>query len=185
MSSTFPTVTGLKNGYDPEQVDEFFARARESFERDEPGDNDVDAHDVRTAGFDLVRRGYHVAVVDAALDRLEDAFAARNRERVIAEKGEDAWLSYLGRSAATLRGRLDRPDGERFDYADRSAPGYEPADVDALCAKLAGYFAEGVPMSVDEARRAVFRTRKGPNGYRESQVDAFLDRVVEIMAAVD
>lgn len=185
MGSTFPTMTGWKNGYDPDQVDEFFGRAREAFERDTPVEGDLDAHEVRTAGFDLVRRGYHVAVVDAALDRLEDAFAARNRERIIAEKGEDAWLSYLGRSAATLRGRLDRPDGERFDYAERSAPGYEPADVDALCGKLAGYFAEGMPMSVDEARRAVFRTRKGPNGYRESQVDAFLDRVVEIMAAVD
>lgn len=185
MAATFPTVSGWKNGYEPGQVDEFFTRARDAFERERPVDGDLDAHAVRSVGFDLVRRGYHVAVVDAALDRLEDAFAARNRERIIAEEGEEAWFSHLGKAAASLRGRLDRPDGERFDYADRSVPGYEPADVDALCTKLAGYFADGVPMSVDEARRAVFRTRKGPNGYVESQVDAFLDRVVEIMAAVD
>ena len=40
-------------------------------------------------------------------------------------------------------------------------------------------------MSADEVRRAVFRTRRGSRGYREAEVDAFLDRAVEIMVSVD
>jgi DivIVA domain-containing protein len=40
-------------------------------------------------------------------------------------------------------------------------------------------------MSVDEVRRVLFRTRKGDSAYSEDQVDAFIDRVVEVMASVD
>jgi DivIVA domain-containing protein len=38
---------------------------------------------------------------------------------------------------------------------------------------------------VDNVRRAVFRPAVGPDGYEESQVDAFLERAVELMAAID
>ncbi|RAF64717.1 cell division protein DivIVA, partial [Burkholderia multivorans] len=34
--TTFPRMSGWKNGYDPKQVDSFFKRARESFERHTP-----------------------------------------------------------------------------------------------------------------------------------------------------
>ena len=40
-------------------------------------------------------------------------------------------------------------------------------------------------MSVDAIRRVTFREAKGQDGYEESQVDAFLDRVVELMASID
>ncbi|MEO8284654.1 MAG: DivIVA domain-containing protein, partial [Pseudarthrobacter sp.] len=41
------------------------------------------------------------------------------------------------------------------------------------------------PLSVDSIRRAVFRPAAGEDGYEETQVDAFLDRAVELMAAID
>src|SRR5699024_3282079 len=85
--TTSPRMSGWKNGYDPKQVDSFFKRARESFERPPPQPGDLDSRAVRTVGFDLVRKGYHVAVVDAALDRLEDAFAKQARDRLIAQSG--------------------------------------------------------------------------------------------------
>ena len=78
-----------------------------------------------------------------------------------------------------LRGRLQRPDGERFDRGTGFGPAYDAADVDELCHRLLRYFDDGEPMSVDEVRRAVFRTRRGSRGYSEAQVDAFLDRVVD------
>ena len=40
-------------------------------------------------------------------------------------------------------------------------------------------------MSVDEVRRVLFRTRRGERAYDEDEVDAFIDRVVEVMASVD
>jgi DivIVA domain-containing protein len=47
------------------------------------------------------------------------------------------------------------------------------------------YLEHDKPLSVDSVRRAVFRPAVGPEGYEEAQVDAFLDRVVELMAAID
>jgi DivIVA domain-containing protein len=58
-------------------------------------------------------------------------------------------------------------------------------DVDNLCHDLIGYLEHDQPLSVDNVRRAVFRQAKGKDGYEETQVDAFLDRVVELMAAID
>ena len=57
--------------------------------------------------------------------------------------------------------------------------------MDKLCYDLIGYLEEDKPLSVDSVRRAVFRPAEGQDGYEETQVDAFLDRVVELMAAID
>ncbi|SDS43634.1 DivIVA domain-containing protein [Brevibacterium siliguriense] len=183
--TTFPRMSGWKNGYDPKQVDSFFKRARESFERPTPQPGDLDSRAVRTVGFDLVRKGYHVAVVDAALDRLEDAFAKQARDRLIAQSGQDAWVSELTRVAASLRGRLVREAGERFDNPPPGVIGYDIVQVDDMCDKVNSYFTQGVAMSVDQVRRVLFKTAKGKKAYNEDQVDAFIDRVVEVMASVD
>jgi len=185
MDTSFPRMTGWKSGYDPAQVDSFFRRARESFNRESPQPGDLDARAVRTVGFDLVRKGYHVGVVDAALDRLEDAFAKQARDRMVARSGRDAWMEELTRAASALRGRLERPAGERFNRVEKGELGYDAAEVDALCDRIHSYFTQGQPMSVDEVRRVLFRTRKGEAAYSEDQVDAFIDRVVEVMASVD
>jgi DivIVA domain-containing protein len=36
-------------------------------------------------------------------------------------------------------------------------------------------------MAPDAVRLAVFKSRRGGRGYREASVDAFLDRVVELL----
>lgn len=182
MSQSFPRVGRLARGYDAAQVDAFFGRARVAYERgvDATG---FGSEQVRTVAFDLVRGGYEVNTVDAALDRMEDAFSGRERERRLRRLGEDRVLANLTRRAATLQGRIDRPDGDRFDRAQGWRPSYDPGDVDELCHRLQAYFDEGEEMSVDEVRRAVFRTRRGGRGYREEQVDAYLERVVEVMLA--
>ncbi|GAA2103440.1 MULTISPECIES: DivIVA domain-containing protein [Brevibacterium] len=185
MDTNFPRMTGWKSGYDPAQVDSFFKRARESYSRETPQPGDLDARAVRTVGFDLVRKGYHVGVVDAALDRLEDAFAKQARDRMVAQSGEQAWVNELTRAAGSLRGRLVREPGERFNRAEKGTVGYDVTEVDALCDRINAYFTQGQPMSVDEVRRVLFRTRKGEQAYDEDQVDAFIDRVVEVMASVD
>jgi DivIVA domain-containing protein len=186
--TSFARVSRLAQGYHPDQVEEFFERARAAYEGKDEGTGRsarLSAHEVRVVGFDLVRGGYDVHQVDSALDRLEDALARREREQLVSAEGEDALLSELTRRAQSLHGRLERPDGQRFDRGTGFEPGYDPEDVDALCRALLGYFDDGAAMSADEVRRAVFRTRRGSRGYREAQVDAFLDRAIEIMVAVD
>lgn len=54
-----------------------------------------------------------------------------------------------------------------------------------MCDKVNSYFTQGVAMSVDQVRRVLFKTAKGKKAYNEDQVDAFIDRVVEVMASVD
>nr|WP_255480897.1 DivIVA domain-containing protein [Quadrisphaera sp. RL12-1S] len=179
---TFERTTGFRRGYAVEQVEEFFARARVSYETGGPRGG-VSSRDVREVGFDLVRRGYDVQMVDAALDRMEDAFLRREQEVVRGRLGADRAYAELAARAATLRPRLERPEGDRFDRAAHGHPGYDPAEVDALCDRISGWL-DGEPgLSHDDLRRSVFSTRRGEQGYAEHQVDAFIDRTVEVMAA--
>jgi len=186
IPASFDRVQRNEYGYNAKQVDQFLQRARVSFENPSAAAVVIKSADVRAVSFDPVKGGYAAAGVDAALDRLEDAFARRERDDLIAARGEDAWLREIGKLSGLLRGRLHRPDGERF----RRPPGargrsYNTVDVDNLCRDLIGYLEEDRALSVDNVRRAVFRPAKGKDGYEETQVDAFLDRVVELMAAID
>ncbi|MFE4195402.1 DivIVA domain-containing protein [Paenarthrobacter sp. NPDC056912] len=186
IPATFHRVERSKYGYNAKQVDEFLQRARTSFENPVGTANQVASIDVRSVAFDPVKGGYDAQSVDAALDRLEDAFARRERDDLIGQQGEDAWLRQIGKLSGILRGRLHRPDGERFRRPTRkSIRSYNVQDVDDLCLELIGYLENDQPLSVDTVRRAVFRAAKGAEGYEEAQVDAFLARVVELMAAID
>ncbi|MBT0995732.1 DivIVA domain-containing protein [Cellulomonas sp. DKR-3] len=179
----FRTVSGFRSGYDPDEVDEFFDHARAMYEQGPAAA--LSAKDVRRVGFEMVRRGYATAAVDAALDRLESAFVARARAEHVAQHGQDAWMAQLGEQARTLYGRLGRPDGDRFAPPVGREPGYEPADVDELCHRLVAYFDQGVPLTSGEVRSATFRRRKGQHGYGEPAVDAFVARAVEVLLGVE
>ncbi|MFJ5955705.1 DivIVA domain-containing protein [Paenarthrobacter sp. NPDC092416] len=186
IPATFERVERSKYGYNAKQVDAFLKRARTAFENPVGAADHLGSVDVRSVAFDPVKGGYDAHSVDAALDRLEDAFARRERDDLVSQQGEEAWLRQIGKLSGVLRGRLHRPDGDRFRRpAKKKARGYNVQDVDALCAELIGYLEHDQPLSVDTVRRAVFRAAKGEEGYEEAQVDAFLERVVELMAAID
>lgn len=186
IPASFERVARTDYGYNAKQVDQFLQRARVSLETPAAAVHPIRSADVRSVSFDPVKGGYSAAAVDAALDRLEDAFARRERDELIAQQGEEAWLRQIGQLSGTLRGRLHRPDGERFRRpVKKKARSYNIRDVDRLCKDLIGYLEEDKPLSVDNVRRAVFRQAVGKDGYEETQVDAFLDRVVELMAAID
>lgn len=188
MSQLFPRVAPTQRGYDPEQVDEFFAHARSVYESGAAPDggdaSDFDASNVRSAAFDLVRRGYRAASVDAALDRLEAAFVAAERTDYIAERGKRAWMDAVVERATALYPRLKRPVGKRFSHPDRGR-GYDAAQVDALLDKLISYFDEGTPITAAEVRTASFASAPRARAYAEGPVDAYLDRVVDVLLAVE
>lgn len=185
-SSPFERVGRREFGYNIRQVDSFLTKARDFYNSPGNGLEPITSTDVRSIAFDPSKGGYEPRAVDAALDRLEDVFAQRERDQVIESNGEEAWLIHIGRTSAVLRGRLHRPPGERFRRpSGKKSPSYHTGDVDSLCDELLGYFERDQPLSVDLVRRAVFREATGADGYEEAQVDAFLDRVVELMAAID
>ena len=179
----FRRVTGVRTGYHPEEVDDFFTHARTVYEQGPSGA--LSSKDVRTVAFDLVRHGYSTTAVDAALDRLEAAFVARARADFIAERGRQAWLEQLAEQARTLYGRLTRPDGERFSPPKGRQPGYLAEDVDALCHRLVAYFDTNTPLTAQEVRSAVFRRAKGGRAYAEGPVDAFFERTVDVLLAAE
>lgn len=185
-NTKFKLVGPKQIGYNVKQVDVFLERARAYFLNADSDDKAITSYDVRTAAFDPARGGYSAQAVDAAMDRIEDEFVLREKDLLIVAEGEKAWMMKIGKTASLLRARLHRPDGERFRRPSRkSTQSYNVNDVDVLCRELLVYIEDNGELSVDVVRRAVFAPEKGPDGYEESQVDAFLDRVVELMASID
>ncbi|AMM21249.1 MFS transporter permease [Frondihabitans sp. PAMC 28766] len=181
MSSTFPQVSGSQRGYDVKQVEDFLLEARKAY----AGDSDapaVTAESIRQTAFAMVKHGFEPAPVDSALERLEDAFAIRERDRVLRETGDETWFSEARGMAEAIVLRLERPEGHRFDRVSVLSVGYHPVDVDRLVTQLKGYFSEGEALSIEDVRTSVFRAKRG--GYREGQVDLVLDSVVDVMLAV-
>ena len=185
-NSKFRLVGHKEIGYNVKQVDVFLDRARAYFLNTDTSGEAITSHDVRTASFEPARGGYDAQSVDAAMDRIEDEFVLREKELLIKSDGDKAWMVKIGKAAAVLRARLHRPDGERFRRPKRkNVQSYNVEDVDVLCRELLTYIEENGELSVDVVRRAVFSPARGPEGYEESQVDAFLDRVVELVASID
>ncbi|MCR2814416.1 DivIVA domain-containing protein [Microbacterium jiangjiandongii] len=177
----FPETQGREKGYDKAAVDSFLAEAREAFEAD-AADASLTSGDVRRAGFPLVRHGYVIAAVDAALGRIEDAFAARERERALSRAGARAWVGRSRDLGQEVLDRLSRPPAHRFDRVGALRYGYRIDEVDIVADKLAAYLESGEPLTVEQVRTVAFRMQRG--GYREVQVDAVLDAVVEVMLAI-
>lgn len=178
MPTTFPRER-RRPGYDVEEVDRFIAAARSAY--DAPGRR-LTAGDIRRTAFTMRRGGYTTRAVDAAMERLEDAFATRERERATAAGGERQFYAETRRLAKEIIGRLERPAGGRFDRVGFSRLGYSVKEVDRFALQARSYFEEGSQVSVERVRSVAFRPQRG--GYSEAQVDLLIDGLVETMLAV-
>lgn len=182
MSTTFPRTRASRRGYSIDQVEDFLEDARQAYTADPNAPVAVSSSSIRQMAFEMQKGGYSAEHVDAALERLEDAFASRERDRNVALKGDEAWYAEARSVAKEILGRLDRPVGHRFDHAGVLAFGYHRIDVDEFVDRLTSYFTEGHSMSIEEVRTVAFRPKRG--GYREAQVDLLLDAVINVMLAV-
>lgn len=172
MSEDLFERTGrLRKGYHRAQVEDFLQRAKRVWDDGGPP-GPVTSWHVRTVGFDMRRGGYLVDEVDKALDRIEDAFVSREERSGPASwrEAEDAVLA-----------RLERDDGQRFPRAGGLRAGYRVAEVDDMCRRVREHLVLGRPLTVQQVRTSVFRVGRGSRGYRETAVDAYLDRVVDVM----
>lgn len=184
MTDMFPRVGFLHQGYDRDQVNEFFANVRAAYERPIVDPNGLTPMDIRHAAFDMRGRGYKTTAVDAALDRLEDAFTARMREQFIQANGINAWHAQLAERAQVLYERLRRPKGERFSRPRGLKRGYYANPVDALLDRITAFFDKGEPLTVQDLRTAIFPRRAKWRSYDESKVDAYLARAIDILQGV-
>lgn len=178
----FKTVSRTKYGYDIAQVNAFIELARMQYA--DPKLTLVSSQQVRHNQFDLAKGGYQIAEVDQGIDRLEDVFAKRELARQRVQLGDHMMRERLRRFVETLRGRLDLKKGQRFGHRTMLLRGYSRKEVDAFCALVDQHLATGASMSqtsmsVLDVRNTVFKAKRG--GYAENEVDAFIDRVVEVL----
>lgn len=176
----FPLVDGRERGYEPAQVDAFLEAARASFESD--ATESLTSQDVRQVAFRLVKHGYRIEAVDAAMGRIEDAFAARERESALTQVGARAWVGSSRQLAQEVLDRLSRAKGERFRRVSWFRYGYRIDEVDLVADRIASYLESGEHLTVEQVRTVAFRMQRG--GYEETQVDAVLDAVIDVMLAV-
>lgn len=179
----FPDARGRSKGYAKAPVDAFLAQARAAFEGSAPeGSPLIDAAVVREVAFPLVRHGYAIPAVDTALGRIEDAFAARERETLMAQLGPDEWVARARANAQEILDRISRPRRRRFARTSVMRFGYRVDEVDIVADRLRRYLTAGEPLAVEQVRNVAFRMQR--RGYRETQVDALLDAVIDVILAV-
>jgi len=172
-------VVARGRGYHQAAVDTFLAAARESFEVE---DGELTAADVREASFPLVKGGYVIGDVDAALGRIEDAFAARRREQVVRDSGAEEWVVLAREQAQVILDHLARSRRSKFARTGFLSFGYRVDEVDHVAARIVRFLRDGDELSVEQLRSAAFRMQR--HGYREEQVDALLDATIDVLLAV-
>ena len=183
MADLFRRTTGLRKGYSKREVEEFFARAQRVYEG--ASDDVLTSENVRAVTFSQERHGYDDTAVDLALDRLDAALVRQERAAFVASHGQQAWLDHVAQQASTMYDRLARPVGKKFAPGERGTYSYNRDQVDSLCDRLVSFFNEGVKLTANDVRRAVFSMVKGKRGYATGSVDAFFNRAIEVLAAVE
>jgi DivIVA domain-containing protein len=181
VSTTFPRVRKGR-GYDIDEVEDFLEDARRAYTGDRGSAQVVDAAYIRQVGFTMRKNGYSPQHVDAALERLEDAFSARERDRSLTELGDQGVYQAARAEAQELLDRVSRSRGRRFRRVGVFTGGYSVREVDAFADRIALYLREGETLTVDEVRNVLFSRQRG--GYQETQVDVVLDAVVDLLQTV-
>ena len=164
--STFPKAAKNKLGYSIQEVDSLISRARDQYSNGSA--HVLNWRELTSNGFTLEKGGYQPDSVDLAIDKLQDTFASR--ELSVQVNNETALRTLL-------LVRIARPKGKRFAKVAVMAFGYSRKQVDALLTVVGEYLEGGEKLPIEDVRGLKFKLQRG--GYIESQVDSFIDRVVE------
>lgn len=167
-------MTGRKTGYDVAAVDAFLSRAQ-------AGETSLSSDNIRAAAFPVVKGGYSMADVDAALERLEDTVAEHEHRDATNRIGADATTADARALAQEILNRIAREPRRRFRAAPLFTYGYNRADVDAFTDRVRAFYMDGGLLSRADVRGVTFRPQLG--GYDEGQVDLLLDELVRVMLA--
>ena len=177
MSAPFELATKHELGYEPMQVDQVIATARAQFADERK--SLVTAAELRKTEFDLVRGGYLISAVDGAIDRLDDALAAIEIAAVLRHHGREIVDKVKAQVTDLLFSRIDRPAGKRFGSTGWLLRGYSKKQVDVLVDLVDLHLTAGSRLNIEQVRRVVFKAKR--RGYNEAQVDAFIDKTIELL----
>ncbi|MBT1176112.1 DivIVA domain-containing protein [Bifidobacterium callimiconis] len=197
-SATIARAGKRKWGYDVGQVDAFLERAHTLYEDDEPK---MSQEDIQNVSFALEKDGYVISQVDAALNRLEKAVVDKQTQWDVTQFGRVAWRAATEQLAHSLYGRADRPAKNRFDPGASRHPSYDRKQVDRLVNQVVGKIKRELGETEEHESDAVrkidaeltstrvsniiFTQRTGKRGYSERQVDAYLNRAIQVLARLE
>ena len=185
-----------KWGYDVEQVDQFLARAHELYDSVEPK---LTQRDIQRASFDLVKNGYVIAQVDAALSRLERAVVDKHTTWELEHNGRIPFRAQSEAMLASLETHYRREAKRRFKDGLGKKPSYDRKQVDRLVDQIIAKVSDELGVEgaqpldskqlsdITAARVAnvVFTQRAGKRGYDERAVDYYLDVAVQLLSRLE
>lgn len=177
MTAHFLHVPTDELGYEPKSVDAVIETARRQFA--DPGSHVLDASMLRRSQFSLEKGGYRIDSVDAALDRLDDAFAQQEANRILVRKGHQGAQEHLLELKETLLSRTGRGRSKAFTRNSWWLKGYSVRQVDNLLQSVEAALEGKASVAVAQLRQATFSPKWA--GYSEAQVDAYLDRLVQYL----
>lgn len=196
--STLARAGKRKWGYDTSQVDEFLERVHALYEEDEPK---ISQSDIQNTAFSLQKNGYVISQVDAALHRLENAVVDKQTQWDIAQAGRVAWQAQTQSLAQTLLPRASRAAKQRFADGPARKPSYDRKQVDRFVDQIVGKLNRELgfdeqPQDNETAQadsqitassiaNVIFTQRKGKHGYAERQVDAYLNRAIQVFSRLE
>ena len=180
-----------KWGYDPAQVDAFLERAHMLYESEGV---QLTQHDIQNVSFDLVKGGYVIAQVDAALARLERAVVDKQTTWEISQHGRVAWKAQTEALYRQLDEHAKRAAGERFKSGEPKTPSYDRKQVDRIIDQSMAKAASEldiekisredakhlVDLNSTSVANVIFTQRKGKRGYDERQVENTFGKVGSI-----
>lgn len=201
---SIPRVGKRKEGYDPAQVDEFLERSHQLYDSPEPR---LTQEEIQNTSFSIVKNGYSVAEVDAALTRLEGAVVDKRTQWDVQHYGRVAWRARTDTLARSLHDRAARPHGERFSDGRPNKPSYDRKQVDHMIdcviaqiadklGKTSGIAVEGAAepkkwrkdpeeWTLSDVADIMFTRHTGHHGYDERQVDAYINRMLQVLARIE
>ena len=180
-----PLAAETEPGYKRSEVDRLFTRLAEDYEKlsgaPELPEDLYTSRRIRQVVFREEPGGYQLDVVDRALERLRNASPSSNAAATLRRTAWRTGERSLVETGELLAGRLERPPVS-VSAAPASADTWATSvgDVDAICDRVRPAQqrrAAGPPV----VRHAKFRPASGTVSYEESQVDAFLDRCIELL----
>ena len=175
--ASFKTVQKGKLGYSTAEVDTFIARARDQYNNFSA--QILDWRDITAQKFTLVKGGYETAAVDQAVEKLQDTFAERELTKQVNPFGSSLSSTILTELRVLLLGRTGRVKNKRFERSGVLGVGYSRKEVDALLTVVHEYLEGEEELTLADIRGLSFKVTRG--GYIESQVDAFIERLVEYL----
>ncbi len=195
----FPRVMAVRLGYDPEQVDDFVRRIERTLGLGPLDGPPVTADEIRNAKFAVKRGGYNETAVDFALDAFIVAVEARAGQdtataptapptpavpppsaagKPAGKPARKPGMNAAVKEPAVIKPAVKEPAARAVAAASPRTRAEERTRSDTTLAKAADSGESWLEAQAARVERVAFRPGRLGMGYREEEVDAFLDRVV-------